>query len=90
MLPAAVCQALCAQFVSHVQGLAIIRRNSEFVKLAATLVVSSLLSSGLQEANSQYLVTEFGFQPANFAVLLTVFGVGGFLVQVRPMQISWS
>lgn len=63
------------------------RRNSEFVKLAVTLVISSLLTSGLQETNSQYLSTEFGFKYQDFAILFMAFGAGGCIVQVCFVQV---
>jgi hypothetical protein len=65
------------------QGLAIIVRNKEFVKLACILVTSTLLSMGLSDIDSQYLQTVFRFQSRDFAIIFILFGGAGFLVQAR-------
>jgi hypothetical protein len=64
------------------QGLAIMNRNSEFMKLGGVVVLSAVLSQGLVDVESQYLITMFGFRQADFAKLYIIFGVGGILVQV--------
>ena len=84
------CAGSQAEIPDFVQGLSILARNSEFMKLAATLVVTSLLSSGLYDVNSQFLIEKFGFQPRDFATLSVAFGVGGFCVQVCSCQLIMS
>lgn len=65
------------------QGLAVIARNSEFIKLAAALMVASFVQAGLFDIEAQYLLTLFGFTQADFAQLYMLLGAGMLVVQVR-------
>lgn len=67
----------------HVQGLAVIGRNWEFVKIAAALMVASFIQAGLFDIEAQYLLTLFGFAQADFAALYMLLGIGMLFVQVR-------
>lgn len=65
------------------QGLAVIVRNSEFLKLAAALMVASFAQAGLQDIEAQYLLTLFGFNQVDFAQVFMLIGISMLVVQVR-------
>ena len=66
------------------QGLSILQRNSEYMRLCGALVVTALLTQGLLAIDQQYFVLLFKFTAADFAALFVIFGAVGTLAQVRP------
>lgn len=70
-----------------VQGLSVIARNAEFVKLAAALMVASFVQAGLMDIEAQYLLTLFGFDQLDFAQVFMLIGVGMLVVQVNPLPL---
>jgi hypothetical protein len=66
-----------------VQGLSIVMRNSEFIRLTLAQMAAAFIEQGLQDVEHQYLLVLFGFQEADFTAMVVIVGFGMLLVQVR-------
>eukprot|EP00892_Ulva_mutabilis_P000426 jgi/Ulvmu1/10384/UM061_0068.1 len=79
----ACCACMQVTAIRHtVNGLSLIARNSEFVKLAASLMVASFVQAGLFDIETQYLLTLFGFNQLDFARVFMLIGFGLLFVQI--------
>lgn len=70
------------------RSLCILRRNSLFVRLTVVIMISAVVSEGLQDLLLQYLQIKIGFLAKDISVLFMIFGSGALLVQavlLRPL-----
>jgi hypothetical protein len=67
------------------QGLLIVVRNSEFVRLTAAQMLGAFITTGLYQVESQYLLVQFGFEEQDFAFVLVITGLGMFISQVLTL-----
>lgn len=70
------------------RSLAILKRNPLFVRLTVILMLSAVVSEGLQDLLIQYLQLKLGFQPRDNGQLFVVLGAGSLIVQsllLRPL-----
>jgi hypothetical protein len=67
------------------QGLLIVVRNSEFVRLTAAQMLGAFITAGLYQVESQYLLVQFGFEEQDFAFVLVITGLGMFISQVLTL-----
>lgn len=82
---------------SDLQGLAIIKRYPEFMKLTACLMIAAFIKNGMSEVDNQYLISVLNFKPLDFSNVYIIFGVGSLTVQaclpsLHPCsepEISW-
>lgn len=70
------------------RSLSILRRNSLFIRLTVVIMISAVVSEGLQDLLLQYLQIKIGFVAKDISTLFMIFGSGALLVQavlLRPL-----
>ena len=72
---------------SAAAGLRVLRRSPLFLRLTACVVLTGVASEGLNELLAQYLQVRLGFQTADQAAVLIVFGAASFAVQAALLPV---
>lgn len=70
------------------KSLAILRRNKLFVRLTIILMMTAVVSEGLQDLLIQYLQIKLGFRPKDNSQLFVILGMSSLIVQgvlLRPL-----